>query len=1658
MVYSQTDSAGNTTTYNYAGLDPSSGNGYTIETDPDGNETNYGFEGGILVSREAGYGGSSPSLTTYEPDSTTLLNDAVVDPNGNTTSYGYDSNGNVNSMTNPLGNTWTYTYNSFDQKTCAALPLAASGCSSLSPPSPITAGTSTISPPSSAPPKFVTYSLYDTNGDPIWTTTGDYAPGGSTASQSRTTYSLYSGESVTLSGTTDSCAASPPANSLPCLTIDPDKVVTQLGYNSDGDLTSSSTPDGNPGGETAQTTYGYNSDGELTSTTAPDGNLSVSTPARRPERAQLLLRDEAPRARRTLQSQTVGVGSNRYLYVAVTLNSASTGNVTSVTYGGTSMTLVSDVVDDDTVTGKNRELTIWGLTAPTVGPANVVATRASSFSADSGVSVPHITVSQSSPTGTVQSTTGGSSGAPSLSTTTGGSSSDLNLSAVGWRDDLRDSHPGPKPNPARLRRRRHRLSVLAVTQVSAQGGFAQRPTPGRWTDPAGRGGRSHRPHPLRLRLFPARDPDPRLLLRHRLCIQCHLVTDRLPRPEQIPLYVAVTLNSGATGNVTSVTYGGTTMTLLDDVVDQDTSDGKNRELTIWGLTAPAVGTANIVATLASSFSAVSGVSVSLVDVNQAAPIGAIQSATGGSSGTQSLSTTTSGSSSDLNLSALGWRDNTGTASLGTNQTQIDYGEGGSGSAFAVTQVSAQNGGSSITDSWSWTDPADAAVEISIPIHSAQAPISNDYTTTNTYNSDGQLTNATVSHNDGLLSARSTSYGYDGDGNQTSMTDARSKTTNYSFDANDELTLVTDPDSQKTLTCYDGDGNIEETVPARRSGRPKLTSPLRRAPGAGDYPARPTATGSHRRDHLHLRRARRQDHDYHAGTRWLRPSPPAPRPQPTPTTQPASFCERRRTPPASTSGGAPNQDTNYTYDAAGELLTVTKEGSDNSAKSVTSYCYDPDGNKTAAVPPDGNTSSVATCATSSPYQTSSSYQTAYEYDSLGELVSKTTPTTSFVTSPTWAYTYDPAGNLLTSEDPNAVTTTNTYTPLDQLATVSYSSASANPVSYSYDANGNRVSMTDGSGLSSYTYDPFNELTSYENGAGNTVSYAYDADGNTTDITYPLGTTTWAGLNNVSYAYDNADELNSLTDFNGNTISIDNTADGLPYSETLGSTGDTIDSTYDPTDTASDIKLTNGSTLQEFSYSDEPSAAIASETDTPSSSLSPADYTYDAQNRVTQDTPGSGSANNYAFDASGNLTTLPTGASTSYDHASELTSSTLSGTTTNYTYDSDGQRTQETVSGTTTVSADYNGAQQLTSYDNSSANIQATCYDGDGLRQTLSTSNTSCTSPTNTFTWDVSGTLPRLLTDSTNAYIYGPSNTPIEQVNLTSGTMTYLTSDLLGSVRGTINTSGTLTASTSYDAWGNPQTTGGLTSSTPFGYAGGYTDPTGLIYLIGRYYDPQTGQFLTVDPAGDIVGLNAYVYTRDDPVNLTDPSGALALFPFGGSTGASVVATASGELCPDGGNQSQRSLQAVNASRNPTLFEADVPVTFYEYQLVQGADGEYELDVYPISGATAYVRIQTRGYKVDTLVRVISTDIIVRTVSGVVTFTGFRTTQSSNLSSGILPLYDNQVTSTTELPSNHDSTYSINVNLLVAGVEPGLFSNLFVGLYSVPQKLRCGPVKA
>ena len=154
-------------------------------------------------------------------------------------------------------------------------------------------------------------------------------------------------------------------------------------------------------------------------------------------------------------------------------------------------------------------------------------------------------------------------------------------------------------------------------------------------------------------------------------------------------------------------------------------------------------------------------------------------------------------------------------------------------------------------------------------------------------------------------------------------------------------------------------------------------------------------------------------------------------------------------------------------------------------------------------------------------------------------------------------------------------------------------------------------------------------------------------------------------------------------------------------------------------------------------------------------------------------------------------------------------------------------------------------------------------------------------------DTAGSEPRMLEDSTNAYIYGPGRAPIEQISLSGSTPSYLISDPSG-VAEQLSSAGTPTGHMSYGPYGTRCTATGCSLSTPFGYQGAWTDPaTGFVYLINRFYDPATKQFISVDPLQALTN-QPYAYAGLNPVNFSDP---LGLSSFWGSLGSAAIGVVS-----------------------------------------------------------------------------------------------------------------------------------------------------------------------
>jgi RHS repeat-associated protein len=107
------------------------------------------------------------------------------------------------------------------------------------------------------------------------------------------------------------------------------------------------------------------------------------------------------------------------------------------------------------------------------------------------------------------------------------------------------------------------------------------------------------------------------------------------------------------------------------------------------------------------------------------------------------------------------------------------------------------------------------------------------------------------------------------------------------------------------------------------------------------------------------------------------------------------------------------------------------------------------------------------------------------------------------------------------------------------------------------------------------------------------------------------------------------------------------------------------------------------------------------------------------------------------------------------------------------------------------------------------------------------------------------------------------------------VSYYLYDFHSGVRQLANATGQITATYTYDAFGNLIAQTGTTPNTHL-YRGEVFDiVTGLYDLRARYMDTATGRFASTDPyAGDLslpITLNRYLYASVDPVNSLDPSG-------------------------------------------------------------------------------------------------------------------------------------------------------------------------------------------
>jgi RHS repeat-associated protein len=103
-----------------------------------------------------------------------------------------------------------------------------------------------------------------------------------------------------------------------------------------------------------------------------------------------------------------------------------------------------------------------------------------------------------------------------------------------------------------------------------------------------------------------------------------------------------------------------------------------------------------------------------------------------------------------------------------------------------------------------------------------------------------------------------------------------------------------------------------------------------------------------------------------------------------------------------------------------------------------------------------------------------------------------------------------------------------------------------------------------------------------------------------------------------------------------------------------------------------------------------------------------------------------------------------------------------------------------------------------------------------------------------------------------------------------TASYFLGDHLGSTNGLADSSGSLTASTAYDSFGNA-----TSASFPSRYqftGREYDSFSGFHYYRARWFDGKLGRFMSEDPIGfGGGGVNLYGYVKNKPLNRRDPMG-------------------------------------------------------------------------------------------------------------------------------------------------------------------------------------------
>ena len=470
----------------------------------------------------------------------------------------------------------------------------------------------------------------------------------------------------------------------------------------------------------------------------------------------------------------------------------------------------------------------------------------------------------------------------------------------------------------------------------------------------------------------------------------------------------------------------------------------------------------------------------------------------------------------------------------------------------------------------------------------------------------------------------------------------------------------------------------------------------------------------------------------------------------------------------------------------------------------------------------------------------------------------------------------------------------YDPLNRISTMKWSASDS--IVSAYDATGApyglgktaTVTLPDGDTYQ-YTYDAYGnakDINFIIGGSSFNSQYQFSPTDKLSQLIYPDGT-------RADLSYSGLDYLSTVQYTDSATIQMasytSHNVFGSPKTVKYGNGTSLISSFYDDGSPESlylygkGISSNADTTLIQQTYSWDYLRRIAAINDLSTMNLTQK-FGYDPLSRLLSAT-GQYGDKTYAYDPSGNGNlTLKDDIIYQYDGnqvISGVSQSSQQQTVFTASYDTNGNRTSAVNNGTS-FSYTFNELDQLTDISKNQVPSSSMAYNHKGIRyQKLDLINqlTTCyVSPYYTVINDEQGNVIQ------TKYIPGLNTiatvTETLQGNFGSkangtpqpGTL-YLYQDHLNSTSVTTNTAGQLATALFYEPHGTPYAITGPDDLINKFQDKPLDEESGLYYFDARYYDPNTGSFISADPmlSGITDRYNRYAFTANNPINLIDPTG-------------------------------------------------------------------------------------------------------------------------------------------------------------------------------------------